>query len=648
MGVLDGRRAGIGVSMDMKFKPNLFLAAMVFLLGATLSLVVFIESRNSARDRFFFFFQQQAKDRISAVSAKFDLHRHELESFRRFYEHSEELNDQKFEQYTQPMLLDSCIQSMEWIPRVRKDGRAAFEVRAGIQIREQDADGALIPARERAEYFPVELAEPFKFNEAALGFDLASNPERRAAMEAARDQGTSRAMELVRLVQRPADPAVFMVVAPVYRRPSETLEDRRRNLRGFVLGMYRLEELVIHAMEQVSVQGLAFVLEDLDAAPGNRLLCRHEPRIGTFDWDRAPDDLWEHEELIDGVGRNWRMTVLPNDAFIQSHLSLAYWWILPVGLLLSLLAALLLHMQMQGRLRAELLVQERTATLRASEGRLQSVFRAAPTGIGVVVDRVLSEVNERMCAMTGYSAEELNSQPALMLYASDDEYEFVGREKYEQIRDHGTGTVETRWKRKDGHVIDVLLSSTPMDLDDLAKGVTFTALDISERKRAERTLVLQTEILNDTQHLTKVGGWQWDLARMTMTWTDELYRIHGFSQDDFEPGSMEHMERSLECYNPKDRPVIMAAFERCAADGQPYDLEFPFTAADGCRKQIRTTGQAVRENDCVVRVFGNVSDITELKRAEEALRDSEERFRRLAENAPDMIYRMSLPDGIYE
>ena len=126
--------------------------------------------------------------------------------------------------------------------------------------------------------------------------------------------------------------------------------------------------------------------------------------------------------------------------------------------------------------------------LRESEGRMLSMFRAAPTGIGVTINRALKQVNERICEMTGYSAEELIGRNARILYPSDEDYEYVGREKYKQITAHGTGTVETRWKHKDGHTIDVLLSSTPMDLHDLTKGVTFTALDITESKRSREAL----------------------------------------------------------------------------------------------------------------------------------------------------------------
>jgi len=87
--------------------------------------------------------------------------------------------------------------------------------------------------------------------------------------------------------------------------------------------------------------------------------------------------------------------------------------------------------------------------------------------------------------MTGYEASELMGRSALLLYPDQVEFEYVGRGKYRQIAETGTGTVETHWRCKDGSLIDVMLSSTPLDPADLGKGVTFTALDITDRKRAE-------------------------------------------------------------------------------------------------------------------------------------------------------------------
>lgn len=128
------------------------------------------------------------------------------------------------------------------------------------------------------------------------------------------------------------------------------------------------------------------------------------------------------------------------------------------------------------------------AALRDSEAYLRSIFSATPAGIGLVEGRVLKDANRRLCRMLGYRKMELVDQSARMLYPTDEEYEFVGREKYCQIEKNGVGTVQTRLKRKDGRVIDVLLSSAPIDQKDHSKGVAFTVLDISEQTRVMERL----------------------------------------------------------------------------------------------------------------------------------------------------------------
>lgn len=127
-------------------------------------------------------------------------------------------------------------------------------------------------------------------------------------------------------------------------------------------------------------------------------------------------------------------------------------------------------------------------SLKESAGLLESIFRTSPVGIGLVIDRVFKWTNEKLCELTGYSEEELKGQSARMVYPNDEAYEFVGKEKYEQIKKYGTGTVATKWRKKDGSVIDVLLSSTPLDLQDLSVGVTFTVLDITKVKKYQSDL----------------------------------------------------------------------------------------------------------------------------------------------------------------
>jgi len=133
-------------------------------------------------------------------------------------------------------------------------------------------------------------------------------------------------------------------------------------------------------------------------------------------------------------------------------------------------------------------------------------------------------------------------------------------------------------------------------------------------------------LLDTTLRLAHVGGWEWDREAQSTTWTDETYRIHGMQAGALPPGSLDHVARSLACYDPADRPVVEAAFRR-AEEGVAYSLELPFTRADNQRIWVRTTAEAVKVGDSVVKVIGIIADITERKRSEAALRESEQHFR---------------------
>jgi PAS domain S-box-containing protein len=102
----------------------------------------------------------------------------------------------------------------------------------------------------------------------------------------------------------------------------------------------------------------------------------------------------------------------------------------------------------------------------------------------VIDNRVFSEVNEYFCTMTGYNKEELIGKKESMIFLSYGNYESAEREKYYQIAKKGTSSIEARWKKKDGTFIDVLICSAPLVPGNVALGITFTAIDITDRKRA--------------------------------------------------------------------------------------------------------------------------------------------------------------------
>jgi PAS domain S-box-containing protein len=108
--------------------------------------------------------------------------------------------------------------------------------------------------------------------------------------------------------------------------------------------------------------------------------------------------------------------------------------------------------------------------LQEREALLRSILQAVPIGIGVACDRVIKEANVRLCEILGYSSEEILGKGARMLYPTDEDFEYVGHEKYAQIHENGIGAVETRFRHKEGNVMDVLLSSAPIDPENLSIG----------------------------------------------------------------------------------------------------------------------------------------------------------------------------------
>ncbi|MBN1346598.1 MAG: PAS domain S-box protein [Phycisphaerae bacterium] len=143
--------------------------------------------------------------------------------------------------------------------------------------------------------------------------------------------------------------------------------------------------------------------------------------------------------------------------------------------------------------------------LRRNEATLRTVFRAAPMGIGLVSNRIFGWTNDEVSRMTGYARADLDGQSARMLYETQEEFERVGREKYEQTRKSGVGTVETRWRRRDGRVIDVLVSSSVIDPADLSAGTVFTAVDITDQKRAAEERVNLEAQVQQAQKLESLG-----------------------------------------------------------------------------------------------------------------------------------------------
>ncbi len=263
--------------------------------------------------------------------------------------------------------------------------------------------------------------------------------------------------------------------------------------------------------------------------------------------------------------------------------------------------------------------------LRKSETTLKSIFRAAPTGIGMVSNRILQRVNERLCEMVGYSADELVGQSARILYPSEEEFKWVGEEKYAQIREQGAGTVETRWKRKDGSIIDVLLSSTPIDPADPSVAVTFTALDITDRKQAKKSLRESEERLHNVYNTAPLAFIVWDINTHVTDWNKKAEEVFGWSKKEVVDFNFFNF-----LIPEKDRPHVEDIVDALLKNNLPSHTINENLTKDGKIITCEWNNSPLHDNDG--NIIGAISlglDITERKQAEKDLREGQEKIARL-------------------
>ena len=128
--------------------------------------------------------------------------------------------------------------------------------------------------------------------------------------------------------------------------------------------------------------------------------------------------------------------------------------------------------------------------LRRSEAEFRGLFETGPLAVGMLVGRKFVNVNEVMCRTFGYAKAEMLGNTTRMLYEDDAEYRRVGFELYRDLRLHGRADIETRLRKKDGAVLDVLVFARPLDPNapDSDMGVATTILDITDRLRLQAEL----------------------------------------------------------------------------------------------------------------------------------------------------------------
>jgi len=311
-------------------------AVFALVAGISLSLVLgrtLYSEESRAIDKEF----QADMDQLSAVfEREVLLHLEILNALKDAVAIMPEMNSERFAVLTRRILERSpAIHAFAWAPVVRRDDVSAFTLRqrdefVNFVIMEVVGTG-LREAQERPWYVPVQYIEPLSENRAALGFDLASETLRLAALVAARDSGKIAATAGIRLVQESDNQRGFLVFAPLYRAMPglRSLTDGVEHY-GFINGVFRVGELVKQAVGDELHDDVRFEVYDRSGLEG-ALLYRSDDSLS----QRWLDEARYHSGVFDIAGRQWVVEAVPAARFYEARRGAFPFFVSSVGVVLS-------------------------------------------------------------------------------------------------------------------------------------------------------------------------------------------------------------------------------------------------------------------------------------------------------------------------
>ena len=366
----------------------------------------------------------------------------------------------------------SEVAALEWVPCVTDAQRAGFEARhaeamTGFRITERGPDGALVPSAHRARYFPVAYVEPLQGNRRALGFDLASDAVRNAAISQSLRSGSAVATAPIELVQDQQKQKGLILVQVVHAQAE---------CPDLVLSVLRLEDFVRKSLPDEAAT-LELRVEDAST---------HVTVFGRQPLQPPGDQLFHQLQF---GGRTFSLVSTPTKAYLARHRS---WQSLTLlaGCLFgtSLLGALLLLSTGYAE-RTEMLVRERTAQLEQEIRKTALFLRNASDGTHIIdYHGRIVEASDSFCRMLGYSRHEVIGMRVSDWDANvrSEDVEAAVRMRFESEQ---AATFEATHRRKDGSTFDVEVSICPIEQEG-ARFLFASSRDVTERKIAEKALRL--------------------------------------------------------------------------------------------------------------------------------------------------------------
>ena len=278
-------------------------------------------------------------------------------------------------------------------------------------------------------------------------------------------------------------------------------------------------------------------------------------------------------------------------------------------------------------------VEQRQAEelLHESEERFRLLSEAAIEAIIIHKDGVLLKANDQFFKMFGYRSEELLGTQVVTRVIADDSIEFVKK----KIETKASTPYEAIGKRKNGNTFPILCHAKMIKYQGSNVRVV-TISDLSHLKKAERALRESEERFREMAENIREVFWLFDWIEQKAIYVSPAFEdIWGRSADDLD----KHFDEWSKSIHPDDFTDVVGSITNIAKKAKVENREYRIIRADGTVRWIWDRGFPIKdENGKVYRIAGIAEDITERKLAQQALQESEEKFRTVAEESPNMIF----------
>ncbi|ACU90729.1 signal transduction histidine kinase, nitrogen specific, NtrB [Desulfomicrobium baculatum DSM 4028] len=280
---------------------------------------------------------------------------------------------------------------------------------------------------------------------------------------------------------------------------------------------------------------------------------------------------------------------------------------------------------------------------REFEEKFQAIFDNSPYSIAFNrLDGTYADVNKAFLSRWGLSREEVLSLSAAELAAGVEDERQRFRDMLE--RDGRFSNMETQMVRPDGNVRHLLFSSAMVSAGGQAS-ILSTAVDVTSLKEAEKDIKRWREKFDLTTAAARLTFYEYDVENDVLTWSGSMLDVLGY-----DPEAMKgNLSVWTELLHPEDADRAIALFEEALSQQKRYVIEYRLRRKDGTYADVFEYGRMfARTQDAPRRVLGIIQDVSEAKRTERALLQSEEKYRDIFNNAPIGIFRTSFTGRFLE